>query len=264
MRRRSPTPWSSSARPAISRTRRSFPSLQAMIKRGTLKVPVIGVAKAGWTLEHLKARAKDSLEKHGGLDPQGVRNALRPAALCRRRLQRPDDIRDPAQGTRRRQHPAHYLAIPPVLVRTRGRATRKIRLRRWRTRHRRKAVRPDLASAQNSTNPARCLRRDAIFSASTIISARARCTTCCSSALPIRSSSRSGIAITSKACRSPWRKLRRPGPRAFYDHTGAIRDVVQNHLLQVLTNLAMEPPARTDSRIDPRRKDQGLALDAVA
>src|SRR5271168_3633317 len=46
-----------------------FPSLQAMLKRGNLKVPVIGVAKAGWNLDQLKARAKDSLEKHGGLDP---------------------------------------------------------------------------------------------------------------------------------------------------------------------------------------------------
>ena len=45
-----------------------FPALQAMTKRGTLNVPVIGVAKAGWNLEQLKARAKDSLEKHGGLD----------------------------------------------------------------------------------------------------------------------------------------------------------------------------------------------------
>src|SRR5580692_6792938 len=46
-----------------------FPALQAMVKRGTLNVPVIGVAKAGWNLDQLKARAKDSLEKHGGLDP---------------------------------------------------------------------------------------------------------------------------------------------------------------------------------------------------
>ena len=45
-----------------------FPSLQAMIKRGNLDVPVIGVAKAGWDLDKLKARARDSLEKHGGLD----------------------------------------------------------------------------------------------------------------------------------------------------------------------------------------------------
>ena len=45
-----------------------FPALQAMVKRGTLTVPVIGVAKAGWNIDQLKARAKDSLEQHGGLD----------------------------------------------------------------------------------------------------------------------------------------------------------------------------------------------------
>ena len=45
-----------------------FPALQAMLKRGHLNVPVIGVAKAGWTLDQLKARAQDSLEKHGGVD----------------------------------------------------------------------------------------------------------------------------------------------------------------------------------------------------
>src|SRR5207248_773726 len=46
-----------------------FPALQAMLKRGHLSVPVIGVAKTGWDSDQLKARAKDSLEKHGGLDP---------------------------------------------------------------------------------------------------------------------------------------------------------------------------------------------------
>src|SRR5580658_4995 len=45
-----------------------FPALQAMIQRGHLSVPVIGVAKAGWNLDQFRARAKDSLEKHGGLD----------------------------------------------------------------------------------------------------------------------------------------------------------------------------------------------------
>src|SRR5271154_3988199 len=45
-----------------------FPSLQSMLKRGNLNVPVIGVAKAGWNLDQLKARAHDSLDKHGGVD----------------------------------------------------------------------------------------------------------------------------------------------------------------------------------------------------
>src|SRR2546423_11641692 len=46
-----------------------FPALQWMVKRGNLRAPVIGVAKAGWNLEQFRARAKDSLERHGGADP---------------------------------------------------------------------------------------------------------------------------------------------------------------------------------------------------
>ena len=45
-----------------------FPALQAMLKRGHLDVPVIGVAKAGWNIDQLRDRARDSLEKHGGID----------------------------------------------------------------------------------------------------------------------------------------------------------------------------------------------------
>ena len=69
-----------------------FPALQAMMKRGHLDIPVIGVAKAGWTLEQLKARARDSLEKHGGIDAAAFEKLVRPAALCRRRLWRPCDF----------------------------------------------------------------------------------------------------------------------------------------------------------------------------
>src|ERR1700749_4038625 len=46
-----------------------FPALQSMVKHGSLTVPVIGVAKAGWNLDQLKERAKNSLENHGALDP---------------------------------------------------------------------------------------------------------------------------------------------------------------------------------------------------
>ena len=56
-----------------------FPALQAMAKRGTLDVPVIGVAKAGWTLDQLRARARESVEKYGGLDRAAFDTAVRPA-----------------------------------------------------------------------------------------------------------------------------------------------------------------------------------------
>src|SRR5271156_6547233 len=90
-----------------------FPALQAMVKRGTLSVPVIGVAKAGWGLEQLVARAKDSLEQHGGLDEAAWEKL---SSLLR---YVDGDYSDPATFTALRatlgtaQRPAHYLAIPP-------------------------------------------------------------------------------------------------------------------------------------------------------
>ena len=59
-----------------------FPSLQAMVKRGHLNVPVIGVAKAGWNLDQLRARARDSLEHHGGLDAAAFDQLSQLAAVC--------------------------------------------------------------------------------------------------------------------------------------------------------------------------------------
>src|SRR5271165_4236357 len=92
-----------------------FPALQGMVRRGHLNVPVIGVARAGWTLDQLKARARDSIEKHGSLDPAafGTLSGL---------LRYVDgDYNNPATFVSLRkelgkaQHPAHHLAIPPVL-----------------------------------------------------------------------------------------------------------------------------------------------------
>ena len=93
-----------------------FPSLQTMIKRGHLNVPVIGVAKAGWNVDQLRARARESLEKHGGgADPV----ALDKLSSLLRYVD--GDYNDPAtfQSIRQElgaaQRPAHYLAIPPAL-----------------------------------------------------------------------------------------------------------------------------------------------------
>src|SRR5216683_57472 len=92
-----------------------FPALQAMVKRGHLNVPVIGVAKAGWNLDQLRARAHDSLEQHGGMHPAAFEK------LCGLLRYIDGDYKDPAtfQSLRKAlgsaQQPAHYLAIPPGL-----------------------------------------------------------------------------------------------------------------------------------------------------
>jgi glucose-6-phosphate 1-dehydrogenase len=92
-----------------------FPALQAMIKRSHLDVPVIGVARANLSLEQLAARVRDSLEKHGGLDPaafERLRGLLHYVS---------GDDKEPAtyQALRKElgsaQRPAYYLAIPPAL-----------------------------------------------------------------------------------------------------------------------------------------------------
>ena len=92
-----------------------FPALQAMAKRGHLDMPVIGVAKAGWKVDHLRARARESVEQHGGLDAAAF------DTLCGVLRYVDGDYKDPAtfEAIRQQlgpaQRPAHYLAIPPTL-----------------------------------------------------------------------------------------------------------------------------------------------------
>jgi glucose-6-phosphate 1-dehydrogenase len=92
-----------------------FPALQAMVRRGHLNVAVIGVAKAGWNLDQFRARARDSVQKHGGLDPSAFDKLL---GLLR---YVDGDYKDLAtfQALRKElagaQRPTHYLAIPPAV-----------------------------------------------------------------------------------------------------------------------------------------------------
>src|ERR1700761_8697439 len=92
-----------------------FPALQAMVKRGSLTVPVIGVAKAGWNLDQLKARAKDSLEKHGGLDQQAWPKLEALLRYVDGDYADPDTFKQVKEQLGSAQRPAHYLAIPPSL-----------------------------------------------------------------------------------------------------------------------------------------------------
>src|SRR2546430_15907572 len=92
-----------------------FPALQGLVRDEGLDVPIIGVAKAGWSLDQLKARAKDSLSSHGGLDAAKLASLLRFVD---------GDYNDPSTYVRLGQEltdarrPLHYLAIPPSLFAT--------------------------------------------------------------------------------------------------------------------------------------------------
>src|ERR1700686_1125836 len=225
-----------------------FPSLQAMLKRGHLNVPVIGVAKAGWNVDQLRARAKDSLEKHGGLDPAAFEKLIRLLRYVDGDYQDPSTFTVLRKELQDAQRPAHYLAIPPVLFEMVVEHLAESNCARGGRVIVEKPFGHDLASAQELNKVLLGVFEEAdIFRIDHYLGKRA-----VNNVLAFRFANtfveafwnRNYIESVEITMAEDFGVQGRGG---FYDQTGAIRDVVQNHLFQVLSNLSMEPPVQTDS-----------------
>ena len=242
--------------------RQIFPALLGLVRDEGVNVPIVGVAKAGWGLDQFRARARDSLQHHGSFDQAAFAQLLKLLNYVDGDYNDPQTFQLLKKTLGSAGRPLHYLAIPPALFGVVVSALAKAGLNA----NARLVVEKPFGHDRES---ARALNRilhehfpeDAIFRIDHYLGKE-----------PVQNIvyTRFGNAMFEPLWNCHYvRSIQITMAEsfgvqdrgAFYDATGALRDVVQNHMLQVLANLMMDPP--TGEEHEATRDQKANLLKAV-